>query len=236
MAVHVDYLGRWGNWIFQYACARLFSEKNGLQLLTSFPKCPVFNVLPAPKGVMGSGQEQTLSDMDDLFGKTHPPGRYLLRGFFQNATWFLGEKKKIESFMRPKAIGLRNSRDFAIHLRLTDFKAMKWCISPSWYLDILGRERFEKLYIFTDERDPEHLNAFSKFNPTVCCGDPFEDWQKLRTFDRMAISTSTYAWWAAFFSPPSRLYLFDRYPFGFGLGELPGAIRVPGKLTHEGLC
>lgn len=233
MSVRIQYLGGWGNRIFQYACARIFSEKYGLHLLTEFPKDTVFDIAPAAPGLEVDGQEMVLGDLSGVLDCPHTPGRYLFRGFFQKASWYLGARDKIISFMRPRQTLERNTLDMAIHLRLGDYRSMKWCIDPSWYMEILEREHFRKLFIFVDHPEEAYLSAFEKFEPVIVCGDPYEDWQRLRSFSRVAISMSTFAWWAAFFSTPSRLYVFDRYQFGVGLAEIPGATRVPGRLTHE---
>lgn len=234
MGVGIEYLGRWGNHVFQYSCGRIFSEENNLKLKATPPKGGIFDVLPWQGGQEFVTPATTLDDFSGVLDRPYPPGNYLLRGFFQQASWYLSRRKKIFGFMRPRRSQFeRNTRDIAIHLRLGDFKVMKWCIHPDWYLSILKKESFRRLHIFTDEIDQSYINAFSKYDPKVVCGNPEEDWQLLRSFDRIAISMSTYAWWAAFFGKTKKLYMFKRYPFGAGMTDIPGSTVVDGPLLHE---
>lgn len=236
MSVSIEYLGRWGNQIFQYACGRIFAEENNLKLLTAFPKDGIFDVNENPNGRTVEKDVSTLDDFSAILDRRYAPGKYLLRGFFQKASWYLSRKDRISAFMRPRSSRFkRNTDDIAIHLRLGDFKVMKWCIHPDWYLSILKRESFRRVYIFTDELDRDYLKAFSAYKPEVLHGNPEEDWQHLRSFDRMVLSMSTFAWWAAFFGDPKNLYLFKRYPFGDGLINIPGAQGIDGRLLHEGV-
>lgn len=233
MSVSIFYQGRLGNNLFQYACARMFAIDNGLWLETPLVENNIVKSTPHEEGERRSGPTIALGDNDGLFQKRYEPGRYDLRGFCQNGNWFFPREKLIKSFLHVAPIGTKNTKDIVLHCRLTDYKWFGWIIHPEWYVSILKLEKFERLYIVTDEISHPFLSAFNEFHPHIICSTPESDWQFLRSFDRMIISMSTFAWWAAFFSEASRVYVFQRYQFGLDLNRFPNAVVVDGPLLHE---
>lgn len=233
MSVELTYLGRFGNHIFIYVCGRLFAMENGLYLRTPIFQNSVFTVTPHEPGENLSEPVIELKDGDDLFAKKYPPAGYRLNGYWQCGMWYQDRRDKILSFMRAPPVPFRNTKDIVMHLRLSDFKKYNIAVHPSWYLSILKEETFDHLYIVTDEVDMDYLSAFKSYDPLIACGDPMEDWNLLRGFDKMIISTSTFAWWAAFFSEAKKIYTFKRYQNGVDMPSFKNGVVVDGPLLHE---
>lgn len=238
MSVHVLYKGRFGNNLFQYVCARLFARKNGLQLATPFPCQDLIRMAPPDPGdwVERSDFNVRLDDTHDILGKQWPRDRYILDGYFQNSEWCHAARTEIEGFAFPEPAVKMNRKDIVISLRLgEDYKHFGWVIHPSWYLEILSAETFDRLHIVVDEPDPEYLAHFSRFDPVVVSSGPADDWSRLRSFDRIVCSNSTFAWWAAFFSGAGRVYTFKRWVGRpeVKLGRFPNGVEVDGRFMQE---
>jgi len=230
MSVTVAYSGGLGNNLFQYVSARLFAVENGLRLDTPIAPNGMVAATPHEPGESVPGPPTVLGEFHGILDRPYGRGRYDLRGYFQNANWILGRETAVRGFLRPLPMEEKNVQDIVIHCRLGDYAKLGWVIDPKWYLSVLERERFRRLYIVTDTFDRPYLSAFKPYDPHVLCSSPSSDWQFLRSFDRMVISLSTFAWWAAFLGDASRIYTFLGYPFGVDLHRLPKAVAVGGAL------
>lgn len=233
MSVEVEYNGQFGNNLFQYVCARLFAKDNGLRLRTPFFVNKMVEALAQEGGESVEGAPIILGDRDQLFSKKYPTARYSLHGFFLCGDWYHSRREQIRGFIRPMRMFEKNTQDFAIHCRLKDYRRGNWVIHPSWYLSILKRETFKTLYIVTDELDREYFDVFRPYDPLFLSSKPEDDWEFLRSFDRVAISMSTFSWWAVFLGNASKVYVFKRYQFGMNLNKFPNRIEIDGRLLHE---
>jgi len=240
VSVTVHFSGGFGNNIFQYMCARLFSMENGLRLLTPWIHQEALPVTPFEGGEIVEGR-QTVGIGEGMTPLAHPysPNPYHFIGYFQKSSWYTSRREKIESFSRPGVFPSRNSRDVLMHLRLGDFKQCRIAIHPSWYLGILDQEYSKaggsRLIIVTNEPDPEYLANFSKYDPHVVCTNYGHDWNFMRQFDRVICSNSTFAWWSFFFGRPKRIYMFKRWignP-GMEMDTFENQTVVDGRFLHE---
>ncbi len=239
--VHILYRARFGNHLFQYVCARLFAERNGLRLITPFTHPHLVRMAPHDGdhwATPPATPEVRLDDGHNVLDTQWPSQRrYVLDGWFQVSEWYHRARKEIDSFAFPEpAIPEVNRKDIVANMRLgKGYRDMGWVIHPSWYLEVLSRERFERLHIVTDDPVPEYLAHFAKYDPVVVSSGREGDWKYLRSFERIVCSNSTFGWWAAFFSQASRIYTFkpwNRAP-GVRLGPFPNGIEVDGRLLGE---
>lgn len=239
MTVHVLYKGRAGNHLFQYICARLFAIKNGLRLATPFTHPELVRMAPHESGewVEGSHLNVRFEDGQNPFERSFGRARYIFDGYFQVGEWYHQAKPAIESFASPEPPVDLNTDDLVMNIRVgSDYKEFGWIIDPSWYLEVLSRERFKKLHIVADTVDPAYLAYFKKFDPVVVSSGSEGDWAYLRSFDKIICSNSTFCWWAAFFSQASRIYTFKRWVDRpeVNLGPFPGrGIEVDGVFLRE---
>ena len=241
MSVSVEYIGRFGNWMFQYACARRFAMQNGLKLETNFPDCPILSTTAHPEGRSFAGQPQVITDDDaGLFSHSYPPARYALRGFFQRPEWYEDKAEIKKFFVLKEEHGLgKNSADIVINLRLEDYKRLHCVIHPEWYLSILKQESFRKLYItgaydLSQAFDRKYLGLFSPFSPILVPPDPVQNFYFLMSFDKIICSNSTFCWWAAWYGEASRIYTIKNWtnnslPWAKP-SNLRHAIQLPGTL------
>lgn len=235
MSVEIRWHGRFGNHVFQYAAARLFAQDNRLQLISQFLAPGFLEVTEPTGGLKIDAPEIVLTDGDAIFGKHYLPARYVFNGFFQDASWYYDRKQEVEKMFILPPVESVNENDLVMNVRLGDYWAHNIVIDPSWYVDLLPRLQFDKLYIVTDEANPEYLSHFKRYRPIIRTGRPVEDWHFLRSFRRIVSSNSTYCWWACFFSQASVVYTFRRWIDNPNakLSAFPRSVQVDGRFFNE---
>ena len=132
---------------------------------------------------------------------------WIVNGYFQNGDFFGDKRDIIKTFFNLPKLNI-NKDDIVIHCRLTDFSGQNSIIHPDWYLNILEKENFNKLYIVTD--DPSSINFFKffeKFKPIIISKSGKEDFHFLMSFEKIICSLSTFCWWAAYLGNAKKIYV-----------------------------
>ena len=214
--ITVDYFGRTGNNLFQYCVARLVAMTNGCSLGTRWNDnafIEAIEPLDRPEKVKDKIE---IGDLPNIYAECLK-NRYYdinLHGYYQNAEFYNRFRNRIKEFFRLTPV-VKNTEDIVIHLRLTDYwwRPNSCVISPMWYLAILKKQKFRKLYIVVEPHitNKKYLSYFSQFRNEVVSGTPKSDFEFLRSFDRIVCSNSTFAWWAAFLSDASKIWIFKRW-------------------------
>jgi hypothetical protein len=121
--------------------------------------------------------------------------------------------------LEPARITSISPRDVVISLRLGDFVFTPWA-SRRWkkciYSRFLGYEyfrlilesmRFGRLFITSDEPFHPLVEQFKKHDPVLVANDsPLKTMTFIKKFNRIAISESTYSWWAAYLTSAEEIY------------------------------
>jgi hypothetical protein len=212
--VTVDYFGRLGNNMFQYALGRIIAMQSGLRLDTEWNRSDFLESTGNPSGDEVRGGMIVVTDnplpRTLKFGKEHVH----LHGYFQDAALYNNHRDLIRNFWKLPKVE-KNTKDLVVHLRLTDyFWTRNECvISPMWYQSIIKREQYRKLYVVVEPHctNKKYLSFLKQFNPVIVSQSPKEDFEFLMSFDRIVCSNSTFAWWAAFLSDASKVYLFKKW-------------------------
>lgn len=239
MSVIVGYMGRFGNRMFEYAAARLFAEKTGLELESPLDQKDDFiATTPCLKGRSIKTGRITIDDSNlDLLSRPYPPAEYFFRGYFQRWEWFEANRQQVLGFFetddQPK-----NSEDIVIHLRLEDYKIHQVVIDPEWYLDILKTESFKRLHIVgnfdpSNDFDKSYLARFEKYDPIISQSDIKTDFYKLMGFEKIVCSNSTYCFWALFLGEPSKAYIFKPWVRCSTISMYPiqNAVEIDGRFA-----
>jgi hypothetical protein len=231
MPVHINYKGRTGNKLFQYVAARIFAEKNKLNLVTPFPDTDILQVKEhlnfEDNQINGYVNINTSSFKDDEIICNGNNINYTFDDYFHNGDYFSNNYEMVQSFFNfPKITP--NTKDIVLHLRLFDYlhftdlyNPTTWdyseIIHPNYYLKILENEIFENVYIVVDEIrcewEKKYLSFFDKFNPTIISTNPKNDFEFLMSFEKIINSNSTFSYWASFLGCGKKIYTFEKTGF-----------------------
>ena len=215
--------GRYGNKLFIYFIARLYSEKYNLNLLNDIDSV-FFEITPTKKFGTYLGNKlksYTLKDKDikddelPYYGK----GLYIFDGLFQNEDIYYKNKEKILSFVNIKY----NKRDiFTIHIRLDDyfFHNRHLIISIDYYIFCIKKyaNNYKYIYIICDKLryDWEKKYMFELINkikllnkiPIYTENSIKKDIMSILQSNYIVTSNSTFCFWATFFSNAEKIILF----------------------------
>jgi hypothetical protein len=230
MSVEIRYKGRCGNQIFQYVSARIFSEKNKLNLLTNLD-CEILKTTDHKVFDEESEKNFTIVNnsffVDDNMIPHNKKTRYVFDDFFQNCVYINNNKELVHTFFDLQPVK-KNEDDIVLSIRLDDKvhsndleNPETWdnaeIIHPDYYKKILESETFNKVYIVVDnikfDWEKKYMSNFNSYNPIIISGTPKEDFDFIRSFNKIVTSVSTYSYWAAYLSNAEKIYTFQKAGF-----------------------
>jgi hypothetical protein len=244
MPSQINYKGRCGNKIFQYVTARIFSEKNELNLLTKLD-CDIVKTKQhkifdddTNGGKIVMNNSSFVSDELNFYGKN---SEYIFDDYFQNCVYINNNQELVMSFFDLPKFD-KNTEDIVLNVRLDDKvhsnnleNPENWdnaeIIHPDYYKKILNSEKFNKVYIVVDEIkyewEKKYISHFENYNPILVSKTPSEDFNFIRSFNKIITSVSTFSYWAAFLSDADKIYTFKN------AGYLGRNIRSHGDHVKE---
>lgn len=219
-----DQGGGFGNRMFQYVFARLVSEKLKLALKTQ-PSKDVTDVI----GITGQQEyryyekiKHTINDQfsyDNILKRDFEDCGYHLTGYWQHSEYYLKNRDLIKSFFLYSSPVELDKKNIVAHIRLGDYKFYGKkgnALHPDYYLNILKKEKYDKLFIVTDEPEwKEYFDHFKGINYEIVsdtnnadriANSTARDFYYMMKFDRVIIGNSSFSWWAAFLSNASKIY------------------------------
>lgn len=243
MSVTINYRGRCGNNIFQYVTARIFSEKNKLNLTHNLNcdivQCHDNKIFDEPinHGTIHLTNNSFVND-DLPFNENV---NYVFNDFFQNCVYINNNQDLVKTFFILPDIE-KNLKDIVLHIRLDDkvhsqnlTNPESWSnaeiMHPDYYLSVLNKETYDRVYIVVDkikyEWEKKYMSYFDKYDPIVVSKTPYEDFNFMRSFNKIVTSTSTYSYWSAFLSEAEKIYTFKK------AGYLGNPLRSHGDHVKE---
>jgi len=221
--------GRTGNQIIQYLMCKVIEIKFGHKYLC-FSEFGLNQISKEQIFVLNEENIQKLLNNDNNIWEFIKDKHLIAEGYFQKSEYFFDnrncileilynennvdywifENKKvfIKDFLSFKNNYDFNEDDLVISLRLDDFIQLPCktsdIIPPSFYIDILNKTNFNKLYIVCDklrwEWEYNYLDFFKKWNPIIIQGNVIHDASIIRDCKRLIHSNSTFCWIMSFFS------------------------------------
>lgn len=213
--IQIQYTGRFGNQLFQYAIGRIISkEKNYFletnnsylvqdQELNKFQKNHnQENLSKTEKNPILVGGFKL--DYDMIFNHD---GKIILYGSFQDYRNLLPYKEFVKSLYRfDKKQNLYSDDLIGIHIRLTDYFESNNSLDIQYYLDIIKDSKKHPV-IYTDDPNHQYIGEIKKhFNCDIISGDTWSDFVDLSSYKHICISQSSYSWWAAWLSDAEVIY------------------------------
>jgi hypothetical protein len=100
--------------------------------------------------------------------------------------------------------------DIMVNYRIGDFleKKNRWRMVDFDYFDIiLSQVKFSRLFLASDNIEHPLLSKFDKYGAIYQTNaNKFSTMNLIRLFNKIAISQSTYSWWAAYLSDATQIY------------------------------
>ena len=222
MSIEFIKKGRTGNNLFQYFISRFLADQYQLNFKNNFFS-PVLDFKPL--NIYNNNYEQTIYINDtNIYRILDTPQDFnnsnlIIDGYFQDSLFFNDKYQLLLNYVFLESIKDKNMDDIVIHIRINDFNKdgkKSNVIHPNWYLNILDKETFTKLYIVIDinarkkysyqDKEQNYLNYFNKYNPIIINSSEKDDFNFIRSFDKIISSNSTFSWWTSYFSEATTIY------------------------------
>ncbi len=238
--ITINYLGEFGNNMFQYSFGRLLAEANKINLNTTLPRLPcttveTFNEPKDKKGTITIGDEIFRSNNpDSKLLKLNPDYDYVLNGFFQDADLYNRYVSQVKNFFDiPYTKPVLEKSLVAI--RLGDYHGQGYnseIIHYDYYKTVLskikgdvdisiggrsrrysgpGEDNFNG-NITSAENEDKYLAHFVTESHNILSPekDFLTEFTTTFKYKTLVLSNSTWAWWVGFLSESKDIYTFEK--------------------------
>jgi hypothetical protein len=207
--IKVNYLGRFGNNLFQYCFGKIIQD------ITKDEELEYDSI----EGFLKESKISHASFIPDLILTGHKVGidinnlaqqNILLDGFFQRYEYYKQYKSKIKNEwlkINPFNVGAKKN-DLAMHIRRGDYVKLGFCLPESFYDSFLD-QNYDRIFIFTDEPNDPFIKKMAKKSSKIIVqsNSLLVDFKSLMSFNNIVLSQSSFSWWSAFLSKAENIYL-----------------------------
>jgi hypothetical protein len=217
--VTVQYGGRLGNNMLQYATGYIFAKKYGYVLETPAsygndwnwptPNSHYFNDYGKYFNVNPNTGTRVFKEPDynwlivnennlmELLSKeTIPPAHYVFDGWFQMPDLALKYRNELKQVYNP-VYRERDPDEMFVSVRLGDIIGRPAVLPVEYYIDAISRLKYSKGYISSDTMDHPLVTFLTdKFNLIQWDNkDPLVKLDFAKDFNQLVLSEGTYCWW-----------------------------------------
>lgn len=235
--IQVDYIGRMGNNMFQYALGRIIHEKTGRKLthinqnkdlrekykinishgshlgdnFEHFVNIHNHNERGIPGTEFGQPlvlNEYNFESVDEMIRMAGERG-IIIHGFFQRWKYYIDWKEKIKHWFYLQPYERQSTRDWIFHIRHEDYLDANQQLPIGYYRAILESysDKIDHVYFIGAKLTDEAKAEFGQLGQFVDKGSSIEDYRFMQSFQNIICSNSTFAWWAAWLSNAERIFL-----------------------------
>lgn len=208
-------VGQHGNQLFVIIHAAIIAHENKLKI--KYPSNGIVKFKECDDDIP-EVENRRVINRNDNYENEHV---HLKRGYYQNSSLFNPYVDIIKNNILDLPSVSKNTKDVVIHLRLDGFNHEghnSHIIHPKWYISILDNLQFDTLYIVMDsksgkvwhkqtEHKKNYLSNFSNYNHQIVSNSAIDDFEFIRSFDKIICSNSTFCWWACFLSQANEIYI-----------------------------
>ncbi|MBN9615290.1 MAG: hypothetical protein BGO25_03610 [Acidobacteriales bacterium 59-55] len=138
------------------------------------------------------------------------PRHFKIHGGFQREEYFTPFRNEIRKWFRlkrAKHLHRLMAEDVVVNIRRGyDFGALNLTLSMSYYHHALATLRnVRNIYVCGTGIDNQVRASLACFSPIYYDGTPIDHFRFIQRFNRIVLSNSTFAWWAAFLSDASEI-------------------------------
>lgn len=218
--IEVNFIGRFGNNMFQYALGKILSDEkgydlkvNGIENLSMFPDVKEITGRKTNKEsqlTIGYGSEEHTLQNFNVKKTLEHDGKILVNGFFQRKDFYLEHEHKLKKLFYYDDSKFRKPEENAlvIHYRLTDYLSLGWNFSPEIFSRVIEEEsiKYDKCYVVTDQPTSSYLPTL-KIEHEVIHQDSFSDFTFLKNAKKLIVSHSSFSWWAMFLGEQESVFI-----------------------------
>jgi len=220
--IEYDQWGRMGNRMFQYAFGAILAKHIGTEVYSN--GIPNFNI------PQQSINRQLINPVSTrTFGNNIAPveeliqhqGDIIVNSFLQKADYYINEKNFLRQLFSIDNKPAINESTLVLHIRETDYIQINQFPGYDFYRNYINQTGFSDIVIVTDNSTCETVQRLvsegCKLN-TEGCVDAFNhicdnramiDFYTLLYSSNVALSQSSFSWWAAFLGEHKNVY----FPF-----------------------
>lgn len=208
--VEFDPWGRMGNRMFQYAFAYILANKRNTCLFSS--GLPNFNIPDTLKRATPVNPIYTRSFGDNfidfnVLGTTQRD--VVVNSFVQKSEYYLPYRNELRNIFNIKPYTVKDDK-LVVHIRETDYVQINQFLGYEYYRSLIDYSGFKDVVIVTDNsecdtvkrllKDGCRLNSegIVKNFSTTNDARAMSDFDTLLNSDNIAVSQSSFSWWAAF--------------------------------------
>ena len=209
--VKFDEWGRMGNRMFQYAFGYILAKEKNVDLFT--PEMPNFNIkstartLPTTNFINTRSYGNNFVDWNDLISTDKD---IIVDSFVQKHCYYSSHKNILYPLFSAAPLTTINQNKLVVHIRETDYLQIGCFLGYDYYKQLIEESGFKDVIIVTDNSNCETvqklisdgctLNTEGRVNKFDTTSDrrAMIDFYTLWYSENIAISQSTFSWWAAF--------------------------------------
>jgi hypothetical protein len=219
-AIHINYLGKTGNNLFQFSLGFILSHLTGAPLccrpIPFFRGTAGFREDPAPTDALMTNRMDPRVDLVHCTRHIEDGGNLVVQGYHQFYEIYRPYKALLRPLLRqfdaPRPVMKLDEDDLVAHVRLGDYFASgnreRFDYGLREFAEFIAGQSFARLIIVTDSRDDPFIDHLRRrFDAQLATGDKIDDFQTMMHAQRLIITPSTFSWWAAWLSDAEEILL-----------------------------
>ncbi len=234
--VRYDPAGRMGNRIFQYTFGYILSKLKKCSFYHD--GLPNFNIPSnfheagrVTNSINTSRSGTQYADMDML---VNHEGDVIVDSFVQKSRFYIDYREELKNLFNVKDT-IVNKDKLILHVRETDYVTINAFLGYSYYKKLINDSNYKDVIIVTDNSKSETVQKLIKEDGCILSTEgvvdtfsvhidsrAMDDFKTLMYSENIAISQSSFSWWAAFLGNHKKII----FPFKTDLDWWPAS---PGK-------
>lgn len=221
------YKKNFGNKLFIYGCSRIIADLLGYDLISPenalirrelnstksyheqvFPFGSVKNgnIINHPIKEVYDNDIVDVKSIENLI-KKYPNHGFIIKSYFSKYDYIKPYKNMVKNYYKSITLPKRTDDSLVIMLR-DSYADRTFKLPDSYYLDILEKENFSKLYVSLDH-EIMHRNLLTKishYDPIIIDGDIIDVFKTVTSFNKIVACQGTFSFWGSFLSEADIIY------------------------------